>query len=532
MKNIKQILLTVCITYCLLPAATQAAPHAGELPYKQTALYIQVWGLAKYRAVNEPGGDKADQLFLSHTRLLEASGSTTAAWRKILNELFGNELPLLTNPAAVSFAELEKMLAGQNLLLPDCRYHSPNIKYPMLDRNFIDKFDERNMPEDFNPHSSLLLLAKYWNIIEYFFPYKSSTPLPWQEVLHKYIPVFYKANSLDAARLGMLQLIAEIRDGHASWPASLTDVSAFKKNQYLFSYDGIIIKDSTYFLPTDPADYLFNDKAIRITTINGQPVNRYIDSAAQFISYSSHYSKLREVKVDLVWDSLPSAFTVTCSDGSTHELKRNLTFSSPELYNRIDFLQNDSILYINFNKLKSRKQLGSVLNNDTRDKLKYVFVDLRHGPGSYQSMMLGKLLGTDKAESISRYGALRCNDSMNYAVNKTNYAKGDATPYFAGRVIVLVNEITQSSTETTCMTLQTNPNTIVMGTPTAGANGAVVYVNLPFGIRTQFTNVYFTYPDGRNYQRKGILPDIRADIYSIKTIGDLITVIHKFHLHE
>ncbi len=58
------------------------------------------------------------------------------------------------------------------------------------------------------------------------------------------------------------------------------------------------------------------------------------------------------------------------------------------------------------------------------------------------------------------------------------------------------------------MALQTAPDVIGIGSQTAGADGNVKLVNLPGGIRVYFTGLGVYYPDGRETQRIGIVPDI------------------------
>jgi len=86
---------------------------------------------------------------------------------------------------------------------------------------------------------------------------------------------------------------------------------------------------------------------------------------------------------------------------------------------------------------------------------------------------------------------------------------GRANPnYYRGRVAILVDERTQSHAEFTAMALRTAPESKVIGSHTAGADGNVTFLTLPGGIRTLFTGLGVYYPDGTRTQRVGIVPDI------------------------
>jgi C-terminal processing protease CtpA/Prc len=76
-------------------------------------------------------------------------------------------------------------------------------------------------------------------------------------------------------------------------------------------------------------------------------------------------------------------------------------------------------------------------------------------------------------------------------------------------MIILVNEETQSNGEFTAMGFRKAKNATVVGSQTAGADGNVTPMfNLPGGISTVFTGLGVYYPDGKETQRIGIVPDV------------------------
>ncbi|MBC8882830.1 hypothetical protein H9X57_03875 [Flavobacterium piscinae] len=79
---------------------------------------------------------------------------------------------------------------------------------------------------------------------------------------------------------------------------------------------------------------------------------------------------------------------------------------------------------------------------------------------------------------------------------------------YQGKVVILVNEITQSRAEFHAMAYQQSPNAIIMGSTTAGSDGNVSIISLPGGISTMISGIGVYYPDGRETQRIGIVPDI------------------------
>jgi C-terminal processing protease CtpA/Prc len=87
---------------------------------------------------------------------------------------------------------------------------------------------------------------------------------------------------------------------------------------------------------------------------------------------------------------------------------------------------------------------------------------------------------------------------------------------------VLVDEVTQSQAEYTTMAFRAAPQTMVIGSTTAGADGNVSQIPLPGGLRTMISGIGVFYPDKTPTQRVGIVPDIvvRPTIAGIKAGRD------------
>jgi carboxyl-terminal processing protease len=81
---------------------------------------------------------------------------------------------------------------------------------------------------------------------------------------------------------------------------------------------------------------------------------------------------------------------------------------------------------------------------------------------------------------------------------------------YTGKLVVLVNEQTQSLAEFTVMALQTIPELKVVGSQTAGTDGDVRSITLPGGISMFITSIGIYYPDKTQTQRKGVRIDVIA----------------------
>ena len=77
--------------------------------------------------------------------------------------------------------------------------------------------------------------------------------------------------------------------------------------------------------------------------------------------------------------------------------------------------------------------------------------------------------------------------------------------------MILIDEHTMSQGETTAMSLRNTPNSIVLGRPSAGADGDRRHFTLPGNIETTMSGLGVYYPDKKPVQRIGVQPDIYMD---------------------
>ena len=68
----------------------------------------------------------------------------------------------------------------------------------------------------------ILTLARYWNVINYFYPYKYNLVPDWDEVLAQLLPAFSLANDTLSYHRAMVELTASIKDSHASFSTPYT----------------------------------------------------------------------------------------------------------------------------------------------------------------------------------------------------------------------------------------------------------------------------------------------------------------------
>ena len=152
--------------------------------------------------------------------------------------------------------------------------------------------------------------------------------------------------------------------------------------------------------------------------------------------------------------------------------------------------------------------------NEIMDKFldkKGLIVDLRCYPSDFIVFSLSRYLLNEKKDFVKFTSGNIKTPGLFTIKNYENRVGGNNKDYFKGKVIILVNEVTQSNAEYTAMALRVAPNAKVLGSTTAGADGNVSDIYLPGNIFTYISGIGVITPEGAETQRIGIVPDIKIE---------------------
>jgi len=134
-------------------------------------------------------------------------------------------------------------------------------------------------------------------------------------------------------------------------------------------------------------------------------------------------------------------------------------------------------------------------------------VDMRCYPSEFMPFTFGNYIKPRVSgfvkfgrASLSTPGMINFSDPISNGSNNSDHYKG--------KIIVIVDASTQSQAEYTTMAFQSAPNTTVIGSTTAGADGNVSAIYLPGNIFTYISGLGVLYPDGRESQRAGVRIDV------------------------
>ncbi len=381
----------------------------------------------------------------------------------------------------------------------------------LLGGNIFIKNEDFSNFRSSDKNSRILALFTYWNIVEYFFPYKYLMDDNWDITLKKMLPVFLSAQNDDAFYLAMQRLTAKLNDSHVVF------YKYKNKKHYLPIICKIIDKKmivSEILNPNITKDYAINLGDI-ITKINDCKINDIIKEKRDLISASNEARFLHDIVEPVL-------------SGKEDTIKLEFSIKNKPVIKTINWTQYNSNRYVltTESKYTSKKEKFKIIENnigyvnmgvlktkdipELTDKLKAtksIIFDLRNYPKeTYEG--ISNFINAEEKEfaiytkpDLNYPGRFIWSEGSNCGFqNKNNYK---------GKVILLVNEQSLSQSEWTAMCFQTSGNTTIIGSQTAGADGNVTDIDYMPAFHSSFSGIGVYYPDKHDTQRVGIIPDIK-----------------------
>jgi C-terminal processing protease CtpA/Prc len=140
---------------------------------------------------------------------------------------------------------------------------------------------------------------------------------------------------------------------------------------------------------------------------------------------------------------------------------------------------------------------------------KGIIIDIRNYPSTFVPFSLGSYFVSDSVSFVKFTKGNVDNPGEFTFRSGAKISKPNGT--YPGKLVVIVNELTQSQAEYTSMAFRAGRNTTIIGSTTAGDDGNLSWVILPGGLRTGISGIGVFYPNGTPTQRVGIIPDIKIE---------------------
>ncbi|MCL2726780.1 MAG: S41 family peptidase [Bacteroidales bacterium] len=387
---------------------------------------------------------------------------------------------------------------------------NPSVGNPQ----FIRENPYSNMPYP-DAGFRLLALFRYWNMVHYFFPSTYLTDKNWEDVLEEYIPIFLSATNKLEYELATIQVIGEINDTHASGLGGGTAIAELKGSRYApirvwFIEGKLVVTDYYDWRLKEAVGIEIGDV---ITHINGESVDFIVDSLRKYYPASNEASRLRNISFDLLRSNNSTISVDYYSSGSSgrRDIQMYTRYQLNDWYGTYKVNPNEKcykflewgIGYITMATIQD----GDVpVIRELFEQTKGIIIDIRNYPSAHVPYTLGSFFVSNVVPFVKfTVGNAHHPGEFSFSTPYTIPGTGNT---FHGKLIVIVNEVSQSNAEFQAMAFRAGMNTIVIGSTTAGADGNVSEIWLPGGLRTVISGIGVYYPDGRQTQRIGIVPDI------------------------
>lgn len=374
-------------------------------------------------------------------------------------------------------------------------------------------YSEMNYPD---AGYRLLSLYRYWNIIQYFFPYKNLIEEDWKNVLKDLIPKFINASNEIEYKLAVLELMARVHDTHSNIWGSNESLNNYRGKYYApveirFIENKAIVAD---FYDEELGKKSGLQIGDVISTINKKTIEEIVKEKLKYTPASNYPTQLRDIAGNLLRTNESTIKIEFSRNGKTH-LSEIKTYSTDKI-NIYKRYQNKDTCFKFINPDIAYLYPGTIKNNYLPDIMsavkntKGLIIDLRCYPSEFIVFSLGEYLLPDSTAFV-KFSMGSITEPGTFTMTGNNLKVGEKNnDYYKGKVIILINENTQSSAEYHTMAFRTAPKATVIGSTTAGADGNVSQFSLPGGITTMISGIGIYYPDYRETQRVGIVPDIEV----------------------
>lgn len=501
---------------------------------EKLAATCKVWGFLKYYHPNVADGSKNwdEQLFqilpqIEKVQTIEEFSKVMEKWIVSLGEIKAYkavepakkkdyfdknfDLSWLSNKELFSKSLSKKLKFIEENRVQNKQFY---IQFTEDDeKGVVEEISNEISYPDFvwtNKNLRILTLFRYWNYVEYFFPYKYQMDQHWDKTLTEMLPKFVTPKSEVDFHLAMKELIVKLDDSHGFFGTKVLYLDFFGIKFVPFETKIIDDKAIVISLKNDSLAKL-NDIRIGdvITKVDGKAVAEILKEKIKYIEGSNTPTVLRNSNTAVFNGNSKNAEIEYIRDGKTDLKSINryvyLDMKIKPVKKEKWKVLEDNIGYVNFTSLM-HDDIPALIENlkDT----KAVIFDNRCYPNGIMSAIAEWINSQSKDFARFTYPDITYPGKFYWS---KNFDIGSENPnHYKGKVIVLVDENTQSHAEFTAMSLKTAPDVTIIGSQTAGADGNVCSFQVMKGFYTAFSGIGVFYPNKTETQRIGIVPDIEV----------------------
>ena len=395
---------------------------------------------------------------------------------------------------------------------------TPQAHAPLVPRGHWEKpYAETACPDT---EHRLLALFRFWNVIDWFFPYRDLMDRDWGGALVEFIPKFEACRDEVEYQETVFALAARLQDSHVY----VENARAMEKRHGEFGPPIAVrsIEGQTVItaLRDDGAARAFGPEVGDvILAIDDRPIDELRASLAPPIAASTPQALRRIVDAWMLRGAKDSVAKLRLenANGSIRDVAiprsapwPSVAFEPGRTVPAVYQILPSGYGYVDLARLHyedADKAIDAMLDTPA------LIFDMRGYPNRTVWSIAPRLAVTDRkiVGSLIRIRLLlgSYEDRAWVALDQT--LTSTTKPRYRGKVTVLINEQAISQAEHTCLCFAAATDVTFIGSPTMGANGEVTKVVLPGDLTVQFTGMEIRHADGRQLQRVGVQPHVRVE---------------------
>lgn len=384
-----------------------------------------------------------------------------------------------------------------------------------------------------------------WTGVKYNYPFFDRAPhIKWNSVLHRYLPeVEREQTTQDYYRL-LQRLLASLHDGHTGIWVPKGTFDLYGPPVRIRRVEGKVVITNVY----DELTSSGLKPGMAITHVDDEPVNQVLKES--YYPYmpagTKHYRDMMALGTcvessfpTLLQGNRSSTADIRVEDvrGVVQDFKLKRTIFSedaPWYFRNLPIVEYErlegEVSYVALNTFRSQHVVAEFDKVFPKIKSsKGLIIDVRENGGGMSGLayqIIGRLI--DKPLPNGRWKSRKYIPSFHAWGKPEGWyeAAHDPEPLplvedpYLGPIVILAGPLTGSAAENFLVPFQAGGRAVLVGETTAGHFGNPLVSTLPGGAESYIVTMSSTYPDGKEYDGIGVIPDVEvANTRSDVTLG-------------
>ncbi len=429
-----------------------------------------------------------------------------------IDKIFSEELP---------YGQVldKELIPGLNCYFPMVLQCDMKHTYPIADKTKLDELKQKYSVYDMHNRDNRGVwfagIIKYWNELNFFYPYFEYNICDWDNELSLCLDRTLESKNFLEYRQALRLLMSKTEDGHAFLSDSSLNTKLPPFNTYPINGKWLVTS-----VLDDSLASLLGDEVVKI---NGENFSKLMqENRPYYISSNSETTNLRLFRnfMRTYQDSVANFTFKTTSEKSEFEYTKEIPSVEYVLKNLLTKPEKvihypNEIVYLNAN-IMNDKELDEIMPDLLNAK--GIILDLRFYPSISPKLLSNLLTEADSLTGpvIKRYIQPK-EELPRLNEDRLVWALQPAEPHIGAKIIALCGRNSQSYCEAYLSVLQHNKLATLVGQPTAGANGNVIDTPLPGDLKASWTGMLVRNPDKSRFFGVGIIPDVIVE----KTVDDI-----------